>query len=57
MNINCRKCKHFYVTWDINHPYGCKSFGMKTKQLPSLAVYQTSGKECLKFQKKEHPPK
>lgn len=57
MAINCRKCKHFFITWDPNNPYGCKSFGIKTKQMPSIEVYVTSGKECLKFQKKEEAPK
>ena len=56
MPIDCRKCRHFYITWDHKFPYGCKSFGMKTKQMPSAEVYTSSGKECLKFEKKEDPP-
>ncbi|WP_317987033.1 hypothetical protein [Sutcliffiella rhizosphaerae] len=47
--INCLKCKHFYVTWDPNFPNGCKAFDFKTKQLPSLAVFRSSGLPCLKF--------
>ncbi len=56
MPIDCRKCRYFYITWNPKFPYGCKSFGMKTKQIPSKEVYISSGKECLKFEKKEEPP-
>jgi|YelNatPaOPRAMG01_1025707.scaffolds.fasta_scaffold00247_15 hypothetical protein len=55
MAVNCKKCKYYYITWDAKFPYGCKAFGMKTKQLPSVEVYISSGKECIKFQKKEEP--
>lgn len=55
MAINCKKCKYYYITWDPKFPYGCKAFGMKTKQLPSTEVYASSGTECVKFQKKEGP--
>jgi hypothetical protein len=34
-------------------PYGCKSFGFKTRQLPSVVVYQSSGKSCQGFEEKE----
>ncbi|MDP3683464.1 MAG: uracil-DNA glycosylase [Ignavibacteria bacterium] len=54
MAVNCRQCAHFYITWDRNFPYGCKAFGLKTKRIPSAEVYLSSGKECLKFQKKEN---
>lgn len=57
MSINCRKCKHFIITWDLKAPYGCKIFGMKTKQMPSIEVYKTSGTECVKFQVKDEPAK
>lgn len=47
--VNCRKCKYFYVTWDQNNPYGCKYFGFKTKTLPSVYVYKSSGEPCKAF--------
>ncbi|NRG44328.1 uracil-DNA glycosylase [Bacillus sp. CRN 9] len=50
--INCFQCKFFYVTWDKNHPRGCKSFGFKTKKLPSIEVMAASGQPCLRFEKK-----
>ena len=51
-HINCRKCKNFYITWDQNNPYGCKYFGFKTKMLPSVYVYKSSGEPCMAFQDK-----
>jgi len=57
MAVNCRQCAYFYITWDRNFPYGCKAFGLKTKRTPSIEVYQSSGKECLKFQPKVKPKK
>ncbi len=51
--INCFKCKHFYVTWEKNHPRGCKAMGFKTKYMPSDLVLRSSGRECLMFKEKE----
>ncbi|MCM3705454.1 uracil-DNA glycosylase [Cytobacillus firmus] len=50
--IDCFKCKYFYVTWDRNHPKGCRAFQFKTSQLPSLEVFRASGNPCLRFEKK-----
>ncbi len=50
--INCMKCRHFYITWDANFPNGCKAFAFKTKQLPSHAVFQSSGQPCMNFEPK-----
>jgi hypothetical protein len=50
--INCYKCNFFYVTWDPQHPNGCKAMGFKSKLLPSITVFQSSGKPCMLFQKK-----
>ncbi len=50
--IDCRKCKYFYITWDRNFPYGCKFFGFKSRNMPSVEVYKASGQKCLKFEKK-----
>ncbi len=51
-NVNCRGCKHFYITWDKLSPYGCKSMGFKSKTMPSVIVTQTTGKTCLSFHSK-----
>ena len=52
-NINCKKCKHYYITWDTTFPNGCKKLNFKTKFMPSIEVYQASGQECLYFESKE----
>lgn len=49
---NCHKCKYYYVTWEPAFPNGCKALGFKTKEMPSLYVLRSSGKECLYFEKK-----
>ncbi|MBN2865450.1 MAG: uracil-DNA glycosylase [Thiotrichales bacterium] len=51
-SIDCFKCRHFYITWDANQSRGCKAFGFKTKQMPSIVVFETSGAECLKYSPK-----
>ncbi|MCL0033907.1 hypothetical protein M1M94_00210 [Thermodesulfovibrionales bacterium] len=50
--IDCFKCKHFYITWDKNFPYGCKAMGFKSRHMPSWEVHQASGMSCLKYSKK-----
>lgn len=54
--IDCMKCRHFYVTWDRRFPKGCKAFGFKTQNLPSLTVFTSSGKPCMNFEVKDRPP-
>lgn len=51
--INCRNCNYYNITWDNNFPYGCKLFGVKSKQMPSIIVYQSIGKPCEHFMKKQ----
>nr|WP_250886510.1 uracil-DNA glycosylase [Bacillus sp. SM2101] len=50
--VNCFNCTHFYTTWDPKFPRGCKAFNFKTDIIPSLRVFQSSGKSCMKFQEK-----
>ena len=45
----CRKCGHYYVTWDGKHPKGCRYYGFKSQSEPSLAVYESSGEPCKAF--------
>jgi hypothetical protein len=51
--INCLKCKYYYITWDPAFPKGCKLFGFKSLNLPSMLVKQSSGLPCGKFAPKE----
>lgn len=47
--LKCRKCEHYYITWDRSFPYGCKAMGFKSYKLPCLVVLESSGHECLSF--------
>jgi hypothetical protein len=50
--IDCHKCRHYYVTWEKEHPHGCRAIGFKSIRLPSIEVKASSGKDCLYFQLK-----
>jgi len=47
------QCRHFYVTWDKKYPKGCRIMGFKCKEMPSIVVVKSSGKQCLLFEVKE----
>jgi len=47
--INCCKCVYYYITWDRAFPKGCKLYGFKSLNLPSILVKQSSGLSCGKF--------
>lgn len=51
-SLNCIKCKNYYVTWDASFPRGCKLFGFKSKQMPSVLVQQATGAQCKNFDEK-----
>jgi len=51
--ILCYKCRHYYITWDNNFPYGCRAMGFKSYETPSVTVYKSSGTNCLLFEPKE----
>lgn len=50
--IDCMKCVHYYVTWDVNFPRGCKAFGFKSHVMPSITVRRSSGQACMNFEPK-----
>jgi hypothetical protein len=50
--VNCYKCIYFYVTWDPQCPNGCKAMGFKSKLMPSMTVFRSSGKSCQLFSEK-----
>ena len=49
---DCYRCRAFFVTYEPAHPYGCRTFSMKTKALPSLVVQSSSGSPCGAFDPK-----
>lgn len=44
--IICQKCIHYYVTWEIGRGHGCKAYGFKSAQLPSVIVKKSSQEDC-----------
>ena len=44
--VMCRSCKHYQVSWDPGKPHACIVLGFKSRQLPCLVVYESSGLEC-----------
>jgi len=44
---------HYYVTWQPQHPHGCKAFGFKSKMIPSQQVMKDSGKACGLYEEKK----
>ena len=53
MKVNCFKCKHYRTTWDPQYPRSCELLGFKTKKMPSLAVYSSTGEKCTAFEGKK----
>lgn len=51
--VNCLACRHFYITYEPNHPYGCRALSFKAKEMPSRVVYASSGIECQSFAQKK----
>lgn len=52
-NVNCIKCKHYYVTWQPKAPNGCRAYGFKSKQMPSIVVKANSGMDCNMYEEKK----
>jgi len=50
--INCRRCEHYFVTWKPAQPHGCRAYGFKSPQIPSMVVFSSSGSECTLFKQK-----
>jgi hypothetical protein len=42
----CKDCIHFFVTYDPQFPYGCRSMGFKSRRYPCFEVQEASGEPC-----------
>lgn len=49
---HCFFCRHFYITYDVKFPYGCRAMGFKSKRLPSAEVIESSGMYCALYERK-----
>ena len=48
---NCLQCSHFHVSWDPHFPRACRVFGVKSRRLPSLEVFASTGRHCPAFER------
>ena len=51
--VDCFHCVHFYVTWEPRFPKACRLFGFKSANLPSVAVFESTGSVCMGYEPKE----
>ena len=53
MNPTCQRCIHYFVTWEVNFPHGCRAMGFKSRLIPLFEVRRAmQGKNCLAFKPK-----
>lgn len=53
---DCRRCRHYFVTWDEDFPQGCRAMGFKSRRCPEEAVRQAmEGEPCRLFEAKQIP--
>ncbi|MRR17292.1 MAG: uracil-DNA glycosylase [Deltaproteobacteria bacterium] len=51
--VNCFFCENFLITREVGFPYGCRVMGFTSARMPSVDVYNASGKDCTLFVRKE----
>ena len=49
----CIKCVHYFITYEVSRPYGCRAMGFKSKMNPARVVFINSGLECQLFTAKK----
>ena len=54
-NKRCNQCKHYFITWNQGTPYGCKLYGIMSKQEPRIAVKNAGSGDCQGFTPKKAP--
>jgi len=50
---DCRRCRHYFVTYDPTLPHGCRTFRIKSRAWPTRVVFESSGEPCRGFQPKD----
>ena len=50
--IVCQRCIYYFVTWEPGQPHGCKSYGFKSRLIPSIVVKNSRGLPCNFFVEK-----
>ncbi len=54
-NKRCSQCKHYFITWNQGTPYGCKLYGIMSRQEPKIAVKNAGSGDCQGFSPKKAP--
>ncbi|MCU0601212.1 MAG: uracil-DNA glycosylase [Desulfobacterales bacterium] len=56
LRIDCRRCRHYFVTWDEDFPHGCRRMGFKSRRAPNDEVRcAMHGRTCRLFEQKQNP--
>jgi len=54
MKPTCRRCVHYFITWEVDFPHGCRAMGFKSRRLPIMDVRRAmQGQACLSFEKRK----
>ena len=48
----CYHCRHFFITHEPAHPYGCRAMNFKSARQPAEVVFASSGMSCQLFERK-----
>jgi hypothetical protein len=54
-DVDCRRCLHFYLTYQMPRPYACRHFGFESAYVPSAEVLASSGEACRAFEPRPRP--
>ncbi|MDR1871730.1 MAG: uracil-DNA glycosylase [Deltaproteobacteria bacterium] len=49
LRLDCRRCQHYFITWEARTPHGCRAMGFKSQFSPYLQVFRISGRNCQYF--------
>jgi hypothetical protein len=47
---DCRRCRHYHLTWEPFLPHGCHSHGFRSRFMPAVEVRLADGGPCLAFE-------
>ncbi len=42
----CLSCRHYYLTYEVRQPYGCRAMGFRSLKIPSQVAFENSGMCC-----------
>ncbi len=46
---DCMHCRHFFIRWHGEFPRGCRAYGFRSPEVPSVVVLRESGLPCQLF--------